>query len=115
MDSAPDLKGKFDGGLGSLEQYRTYNTQFGRPANFSGHINESKCVPSTATLHDPHFFRIIMNLTGNIPREGGLITFPESSWLASIALPHQPLFIGQPANVNVFGGMDCSSINRDAL
>jgi len=34
--------------------------------------------------------------------EGGLITFPESNWLASIVLPHQPHLIGQPANVDVF-------------
>jgi oleate hydratase len=28
----------------------------------------------------------------------------ESSWLASIVLPHQPHFIGQPADVDVFWG-----------
>jgi oleate hydratase len=58
----------------------------------------------TTTLHDPTFFRIIRDLTGNVPGEGGLITFPESSWLASIVLPHQPHFIGQPTDVNVFWG-----------
>jgi oleate hydratase len=30
--------------------------------------------------------------------------FPESGWLASIVLPHQPHFIGQPEDVNVFWG-----------
>jgi oleate hydratase len=44
------------------------------------------------------------DLTGNVPGEGGLITFPESSWLASIVLAHQPHFIGQPADVDVFWG-----------
>jgi oleate hydratase len=43
-------------------------------------------------------------LTGNVPGEGGLITFPESSWLASIVLPHQPHFIGQPEDVQVLWG-----------
>jgi len=43
-------------------------------------------------------------LTGNVPGEGGLITFPESSWLASIVLPHQPHFIAQPKGVQVFWG-----------
>jgi oleate hydratase len=55
-------------------------------------------------LHDPTFFQLIRDLTGNVPGEGGLITFPESSWLASIVLPHQPHFIDQPADVQVFWG-----------
>lgn len=39
-----------------------------------------------------------------MPGEGGLITFPDSNWLASIVVPHQPHFIDQPANVSVFWG-----------
>ena len=62
----------------------------------------------TTTLRDPAFFRLIGDLTGNVPGEGGLITFPESSWLASIVLPHQPHFIGQPADVYVFWGYGLS-------
>ncbi len=58
----------------------------------------------TTTLHDPTFFRLVGDLTGNVPGEGGLITFPDSSWLTSIVLAHQPHFIGQPADVNVFWG-----------
>jgi oleate hydratase len=58
----------------------------------------------TTTLHDPTFFDRIRDLTGNVPGEGGLISFPESRWLASIVLPHQPHFIGQPKDVNVFWG-----------
>jgi oleate hydratase len=61
-------------------------------------------VSFTTTVHDPTFFQLIRDLTGNVPGEGGLITFPESSWLASIVLPHQPHFIGQPENVQVFWG-----------
>jgi oleate hydratase len=36
--------------------------------------------------------------------EGGLITFLDSGWLMSIVLPHEPHFIGQPDNINVFWG-----------
>jgi oleate hydratase len=50
------------------------------------------------------FFELIRDVTGNVPGEGGLITFPESSWLASIVLPHQPHFIAQPEGVQVFWG-----------
>jgi len=105
MDSAPVLKGKSDGGSWVLwEKIAAGQPQFGHPANFTDHIEESKWVSFTTTLHDPAFFRLIRDLTGNVPGEGGLITFPESSWLASIILPHQPHFIGQPGDVNVFWG-----------
>ncbi len=105
MDTAPVLKGKSNGGAWSLwEKIADGKPQFGHPANFTGHVEESKWVSFTTTLHDPIFFRLIRELTGNVPGEGGLITFPESSWLASIVLPHQPHFIGQPADVEVFWG-----------
>jgi len=105
MDSAAVLKGKSDGGSWTLwEKIAAGQPQFGHPANFTGHIEESKWLSFTTTLHDANFFRLIVDLTGNVPGEGGLITFPESSWLASIVLPHQPHFIGQPADVQVFWG-----------
>ncbi len=105
MDSAPVLKGKSDGGCWDLwEKIAVGQPQFGNPANFAGHVEESKWVSFTTTLHGPTFFQIVRDLTGNVPGEGGLITFPESSWLASIVLAHQPHFIGQPADVNVFWG-----------
>jgi oleate hydratase len=105
MDSAPKLKGKTDGGSWSLwERIAAGHPQFGDPGNFANHVDESKWVSFTTTLRDPTLFRLIRDLTGNVPGEGGLITFPESSWLASIVLPHQPHFIGQPPDVNVFWG-----------
>ena len=63
--------------------------------------------------HDPtrpNLLHHIRDMTGNIPGEGGLITFPESNSLVSIVLPHQPHFIGQPSEVTSSGGMDSSSI-----
>ncbi|SAK51507.1 Oleate hydratase [Caballeronia pedi] len=78
--------------------------KFGNPSTFADHVNESKWLSFTATLHDPTFFELIRNLTGNVPGEGGLITFSESNWLASIVLPHQPHFVGQPRDVQVFWG-----------
>ena len=105
MDSAPVLKGKCDGGAWTLwKKIAAHQSQFGRPANFTDHIDESKWVSFTTTFRDPTFFRLVRDLTGNVPGEGGLITFPESAWLASIVLPHQPHFIGQPADVQVLWG-----------
>ncbi len=62
----------------------------------------------TTTLHNPSFLRIVRDLTGNVPGEGGLITFPDSGWLASIVIPHQPHFLGQPDDVSVFWGYGLS-------
>ena len=105
MDSPATLLGKTDGGSWSLwERLAAGQTEFGHPANFAGHIDQSKWMSFTTTLHDPTLFEIIRDLTGNVPGEGGLITFPESSWLASIVLPHQPHFIGQPEDVQVLWG-----------
>ena len=109
MDSAPGLKGKQDGGSWALwEKIAAREPDCGHPATFTDHIEESKWVSFTTTLHDPTFFNRIRDLTGNTPGEGGLLTFPESSWLASIVLPHQPHFIGQPENVNVLWGYGLS-------
>ena len=105
MDSAAALLGKTDGGSWTLwEKIAAGQKQFGHPSNFADHVEQSKWMSFTTTLRDPTFFELIRNLTGNVPGEGGLITFPESSWLASIVLPHQPHFIGQPEGVQVFWG-----------
>jgi len=105
MDSPAALLGKADGGSWTLwERIAAGRTQFGRPSNFADRVEQSKWMSFTTTVHDATFFEIIRDLTGNVPGEGGLITFPESSWLASIVLPHQPHFIGQPEGVQVFWG-----------
>jgi len=105
MDSSPVLNGKTDGGAWALwEKLATGRPAFGRPWVFADHIEESKWVSFTTTQRDPAFFRLVRDLTGNVPGEGGLITFADSSWLTSIVLPHQPHFIGQPENLNVFWG-----------
>ena len=105
MDSAPVLKGKADGGAWTLwETLAAGRPGFGRPSVFADHVDESRWVSFTTTQHDPTFFRIVRDSTGNVAGEGGLITFMDSGWLLSIVLPHQPHFIGQPDDVNVFWG-----------
>ena len=109
MDAAPMIKGLSGrGGWGLWEKIAVGNYEFGCPDNFTEHVQESKWVSFTTTLHDPAFFRLVRDRTGNVPGEGGLITFPESRWLASIVLPHQPHFIGQPPDVQVFWGYGLS-------
>jgi oleate hydratase len=103
--TAAALKGRRDGGAWTLwETIAKDRPEFGRPAVFADHIDESKWVSFTATQTDPAFFNMIRDFTGNVPGEGGLITFADSPWLMSIVLPHQPHFLGQPKDVNAFWG-----------
>jgi oleate hydratase len=105
MDTAPTTDGKPSGGSWALwESMASHQSGFGKPSNFTDHVEQSKWTSFTVTLHEPTFFNLIRDMTGNVPGEGGLITFPKSSWLASIVLPHQPHFIGQPEDVYVFWG-----------
>jgi oleate hydratase len=109
MNSPPALNGKKDGGAWTLwETIAAGRPEFGCPSAFADHIDESKWVSFTTTFHDPTLLDIVRDLTGNVPGEGGLITFPESTWLASIVIPHQPHFIGQPDGVSVLWGYGLS-------
>ena len=105
MDGAPLVKSKAAGGAWRLwETIAAGRPEFGKPGVFSDHIDQSKWISFTTTMRDPTLLRIVRDLTGNVPGEGGLITFPQSSWLASIVIPHQPHFIGQPDDVSVLWG-----------
>ena len=109
MDTAPRLGDKQDGGAWTLwERIAAGRPDFGRPAVFAGHIDQSKWVSFTTTMRDSTLLHLIRDLTGNVPGEGGLITFPDSAWLASIVIPHQPHFIGQPEDVSVLWGYGLS-------
>ncbi len=109
MDTAPVLNGKASGGAWTLwETIAKNQPEFGRASNFDDHIDQSKWVSFTTTMHGADFLRIVRDLTGNVPGEGGLITFADLNWLASIVIPHQPHFIGQPADVSVLWGYGLS-------
>ena len=109
MDKVPRLLGKSNGGAWALwETLAAGRPAFGRPEAFANHIGESKWISFTTTMHDSAFLRIVNDLTGNVPGEGGLITFPDSGWLASIVIPHQPHFIDQPDGVSVLWGYGLS-------
>jgi oleate hydratase len=105
MDTAPELNRKEDAGMWKLrEKLAAGRPAFGHPATFADHVDQSKWVSFTTTLRDPTMLRLVQELTGNVPGEGGLITLPQSNWLMSIVVPHQPHFIGQPDDVSVFWG-----------
>jgi oleate hydratase len=109
MDTAPAFNGKTSGGAWALwEAIAAKGPEYGNPSVFSDDADHSKWVSFTITLNDPRLLRIVRDLTGNVPGEGGLITFSKSSWLASIVIPHQPHFIGQPEGVSVLWGYGLS-------
>lgn len=85
--------------------------EFGHPAAFDSRPDQSKWLSFTGTLRDPALFRIVKDFTGNVPGEGGLVTFADSPWLLSITLPQQPHFIGQPDDIDVFWGYGLSIDN----
>jgi oleate hydratase len=85
-----------------MGQDRDRPTRVRAPGNFTDRI-ESGGFPLRHAAR-PGFFRLVRDFTGKVPGEGGLITFADSAWLASIVLPHQPHFIGQPDDVEVFWG-----------
>jgi oleate hydratase len=78
---------------------------------FDSDVERSKWLSFTATLHGTDFVRLVGEATGNVPGEGGLITFRDSGWLMSIVIPFQPHFIDQPADVAVVWGY---GLNMDA-
>lgn len=105
MDAAPAMLGKPEGQAWRLwERLAEGRPELGNPAVFDSHVEQSKWVSFTITLHDPALLRLVREATGNIPGEGGLVTFPKSGWLCSIVIPHQPHFIGQPEDVGVVWG-----------
>jgi oleate hydratase len=78
--------------------------EFGNPSAFNASIPESYWLSFTATCRDSGFFDQMEAFSGNRAGTGGLVTFKDSNWLMSVVLYHQPHFVGQPDNVQVFWG-----------
>jgi oleate hydratase len=112
MDAAPPYKPEIKGaGWHLWEKISAGRPEFGKPSAFDSRPDQSKWVSFTGTLRDPAFFNIVKKFTGNVPGEGGLVTFADSGWLLSITLPQQPHFIGQPEDIDVFWGYGLSIDN----
>lgn len=105
MTSAPPKLTKADSGGWTLwEKLAEGRPEFGNPATFNSCIAQSAWESFTVTLKNPAFFDQMIQFSGNEPGTGGLVTFKDSNWLMSIVLAHQPHFINQPADVQVFWG-----------
>ena len=101
----PELvRDKRDGAWTLWETLAPKGTDFGRPNTFDGNVDESKWESFTLTMHDYLLLQRIQEMTNNLPGEGALMTFTDSSWLMSIVVPHQPHFTGQPVDVSTLWG-----------
>lgn len=105
MTQAPPHLTKEDSSGWSLwESLAKASPDFGNPAVFNACIPESYWASFTTTCTNPAFFEAMEAFSGNRPGTGGLVTFKDSSWRLSIVLYHQPHFIDQPGDVQVFWG-----------
>jgi oleate hydratase len=105
MTSPPRHLTKFDSqGWALWEKIATGRPEFGNPAAFNSSIPESCWLSFTGTCRNQTFFDQMEVFSGNVAGTGGLVTFKDSKWLMSIVLYHQPHFVGQPKDVQVFWG-----------
>jgi oleate hydratase len=105
MTSPPRHLAKVDSqGWALWEKIAKDRPEFGNPAAFNSSIPESYWLSFTVTCRDQTFFDQMEAFSGNTAGTGGLVTFKDSNWLMSIVLYHQPHFIGQPKDVQVFWG-----------
>lgn len=98
---APVLRG---GAWDLWDRLARQGAAFGRPSVFHGDVPRTQWTSFTLTLRDRAFFDFMQGFSGNAAGTGGLVTFPESSWLLSVVLPRQPHFEGQPADIDVCWG-----------
>ena len=101
---APHLTKADSQGWALWEKIAAGRPEFGNPAPFNRSIPESYWLSFTVTCRDHTFFDQMEAFSGNAAGTGGLVTFKDSNWLMSIVLYHQPHFVGQPKEVQVFWG-----------
>ncbi|QUL52958.1 oleate hydratase [Paenibacillus tritici] len=84
------------------EKLAAKSPDFGHPEVFCGDIDKSKWLSFTMTFTDDEIvFPHLLELTGDAPGMGGVVTIKDSSWMMSWTAPKQPHFINQPDNVKV--------------
>jgi oleate hydratase len=80
--------------------------EFGRPDVFFGEarVPDTKWCTFTVTTRDATFFELMSKLSGSEPGRGGFMTLRDSPWLLTLAIFHQPEFVGQPPDVMAWWG-----------
>ncbi|WTW58012.1 oleate hydratase [Streptomyces sp. NBC_00012] len=99
--TVPELiRDKRDGSWRLWESIAKKAPDFGRPTAFCGNIDETKWESFTLTMTGSTLLDRIQEYTGNVPGEGALMTWKDSSWLLSVVVPAQAALPG-PAGGHV--------------
>ncbi|MGA5822678.1 oleate hydratase [Kitasatospora sp. NPDC094028] len=77
---------------------------FGNPAVFDHHPDESTWESFTVTAKDPAFLDWMEKFTGRPTGRGGLLTLTDSPWLLTVVVNRQPVYQQQPEDVSVWWG-----------
>jgi oleate hydratase len=105
MSKAPEKHTAKQGGAWTLWQsLAVRHPEFGNPAVFDSHIDESSWESFTVTVNDPTFFDLMQKFSGSEAGKGGLITFKDSQWLITLSIFNQPFYVDQPDNIFVWWG-----------
>lgn len=104
LQAPPKLQTESIGSWQLWKNIACQSPEFGNPQAFCSHIDKTKWESFTVTLRNHGFFRFMEEFTGNRAGTGGLVTFKDSSWRMSVVLAHQPHFLNQPEDVDVFWG-----------
>ncbi|MFD4375140.1 oleate hydratase [Streptomyces sp. NPDC059202] len=98
------IRDKRDGSWRLWESIAKKAPDFGRPTAFCGNIDETKWESFTLTMTGRTLLDRIQAYTGNVPGEGALMTWKDSSWLLSVVVPAQPHFRDQQENTYTLWG-----------
>ena len=90
------IRDRQDHGWALWDKIASKAADFGRPMTFYGNIDEHKWQSFTLTMHDQQLLQRIIDLSGNQPGTGALMTWIESGWHLSIVVPAQPHFADLP-------------------
>ncbi|MET3129999.1 oleate hydratase [Oxalobacteraceae bacterium GrIS 1.11] len=74
---------------------------FGRPALFTSHSDQSTMTTCTITLNDPEVYDMLRTLLQQEPDVNRLTTFIDSPWSLSLIVPKQPWFANQGPDTKV--------------
>ncbi|MFD5107307.1 oleate hydratase [Streptomyces cinereoruber] len=103
--TVPELvRGRRDGSWSLWESIARNAPDFGRPTAFCGNIEETRRESFTLTTTGSLLLDRIQKYTGNVPGEGALMTWKDSRWLLSVAVPPQPHFRDQEEDTYTLWG-----------
>jgi oleate hydratase len=75
------------------------------PSTFTDHVDESTFISYTVTQNDPLFFKLMEELSEQVPGRNGITTLPHSPWCLTFILNTQPYYAEQAKDTLVWYGI----------